>query len=610
MSTKLNKSQSDKLRLQIEEEYNFALKYRQKRHAAWNLVDELYYGKKRKSLVTRANVHIPKMQGTIETLISKIDSSPFMEYDPMEEGDKKAAKYNNAFLAKDRSDGDWDLKDTLAKKEAALYGRTIFKKYSTSEDNFTDYLEVIDVLDFLIDPGAGGVTPMKNARHCGHDNIVKTKWDLGDSVYDQKAVKRLAKKIQSDGDVDTSDSAKQARRTALGLSDATYISADAIALVEWYTEFEGKRYYILVDKDFTEMVRVELLKDVTSLNEFPFATWAPFARINEFWTPGYGELVSEPNQIQNIVMSQILDNNTFRNYGMKAYDVDKIVNPNQLTPRPMGKIAVTGNPKDSIMDIQFPHLQNALETYKLVDLSWDKEIGVTNAAKGVPNSKRMSATEFDGLLNQTSDRFFSANRTYSSALKRIAKLYYHGVQDNMTKKRAVRLLGATGYEWKKLKASELAMSEFDVTIISGLEQEQQKNVARDRFGEFVGRYVGNMEVNQEFLRERDAINMGLTPAEVTRFMSPEMEGDWEILSEAASENEIMLTKDHKPNKGATAGHIQRHLDFLRMTEGLDDKIVDRITAHAQAEMPYVVPNESRKELDVQVPQSQLAQPLV
>lgn len=595
----LPKNKREKLLSQVKEEYDFALKYRQQRHAAWQVVDELYYGKKKQSLVTRANIHIPKMQGTIETFISKVDDSPFMEYDPEEEGDKKAAMFNNSFLSKDRSDGDWDLIDVLGKKEAAMYGRTIFKKYSTSEKGYTDYFDVVDVYDFLIDPMAGGIHPITNARFLGHDNIIRTPWQLEDAkVYDQNAVRRLKKQI-TNSSVDTRDHAKDQRRSALGLTDGVYVSGDALALVEWYTEFEGEMFYTLVDKDFTEFVRLAPLAEISSANTPPFITWAPFARANEFWTPGLGELISEPNIIQNTIMSQILDNNTYRNYGMKAYDVDNIVNPAQLTPRPMGKVGVTGNPNDIIMDIPFPTLNNALETYKLVDQVYDKETGITAQAKGAPNSKRMSATEFAGLLDQVADRFFTANKTYASALKRIAKLYYFGLQDNMTQARAVRILGAKGSEWKKLEAKDLKLGAFDVIVSSGITAEQNKNLSRDRFGEFVGRYKDDPKVNMQFLKEKDALNHGFTPEEVQRFMSPEMEGDWEILSEAASENEIMLSKDAELNRGATIGHIQKHLDFARVTQDLSPKVIDRITKHAKGEMDFVIGNEKRRQQELQ-----------
>lgn len=580
--------------LQASLEYEHALKYRQKREGDWQTIEDLYYGKKKKSLVTRANVHIPKMQGTIETFISKVDDQLLISYEAVEEGDRPKVNKMNALLKRDMQIGNWDLKDVVGKKEGAMIGRSIFKKYSTSEDGFTDYLEVVDHLDFLIDPLAGGLEPMERARFLGQDNIIRTIYDLDDAgIYDQVSVKEMGAKLHSDRSADNSYASRQARRTALGLSDAVYISDDAVKLVEWYTIYKGKKVYLLFSKEHMTAVRCLPLIEVFASNDHPFATWAPFPRLDEFWTPGLGELLKEPNIIQNVVLSQILDNNAYRNYGMKAYDTTKVTNPAELVPKPMGKVGVNGNPRDAILQIEFPTLDNAVAAYNLVDQIYDKETGVTASAKGMPNAKRMSATEFAGLLDQVSDRFFAANNTYKSCMRRIAKLYYYGVEENMTKARRIRILGARGFEWAEVSAQDVK-GDFDVMISSGVIDEQNKIAMRDRFGEYVVRNRQNTRINQRFLDEKEAQIFGFENDELERLMNPEMEADWEILSEAAQEEEKMLRKDIKPNSSATTGHIEHHLDYIRTTDGLSPEVRKRMLAHCKEELPIAQANEELK----------------
>jgi hypothetical protein len=91
--------------------------------------------------------------------------------------------------------------------------------------------------------------------------------------------------------------------------------------------------------------------------------------------------------------------------------------------------------------------------------------------------------------------------------------------------------------------------------------------------------------------------MGFTDDEVARLLNPEMEGDWESLAFAAAENEDMLHKDVEPNNAATAGHIQKHLDFAKKTNGLKAHIVDRILKHGQAEVLIAAENEIRRAKD-------------
>ncbi len=576
---------------QASEEYEFALKYRQKREPEWRTVDDLYYGKKKKSLITRANIHVPKMQGTIETFVSKIDDPPHISFGATKEAEKPNAEKKTALLHRDLNQGDWELKDILAKKEAALYGRTQFKKYSTSEDGFTDHLEVVDCLDFVIDPLAGGLDPMKKANFMGQDNIVKSKYEMitQPDLYDKQAVIDLAKSLQSDNAVDNRYNSLAQRRLSLNLSQAVFITEDSIKLVEWYTTYKGKRYYMLFDPTCKVAVRFSLLTDLFSDNEFPFASWAPFARASEYWTPGLGELIKEPNIIQNILLNQMLDNTAYRNYGMKAYDVNKVTNPAELKPQPMGKIAVDGNPNDAIKDITFPDIQLALQMYNSVENIFDKETGITNEAKGVPNTKRMSATEFNGLLDSVASRFTTANKTYSACLKRLAKLYSDGLDDNMTRSTRVRVLGDRGYEWIDATPEELKGT-FDILISSGLLDEASNGVLRQQFTEYLKVARTNPRLNQQFLDEKEARMLGLDEDEVQRLLNPELEGDWELIAEAAAENEVLLKKEVAPNPAATPGHIERHLDFARSTAQLDPEVRARIILHAKSEVEIAKAN--------------------
>ena len=268
----LSKTKREQLLTQVIEEYEHALKYRQKRENKWAEVDDLYFGKKKTSLVSRANIHIPKVYGTIETFISKVDDPPYIYYEAMEEGDRPKAPKLNALLTHFSNKESWELKDILAKKQAAMYGRTVYKKYSDSKDGFSDYLEVIDVLDFLIDPMAGGITPMTSAQYMGQDGIVRSKYQLKDDIYDSAAVKRITRELTADSETDTSRSPKQIRRSALGLSQAVLTSQDSVVLTEWYTHFEGEKVYVLFSYDYKEAVRVEPLKEIIGSEEFPFAS--------------------------------------------------------------------------------------------------------------------------------------------------------------------------------------------------------------------------------------------------------------------------------------------------------------------------------------------------
>lgn len=589
----MNSNEKSTLIAQCVSEYNHALEYRRKRETKWRLVDEFYFGKKRPSIVTQANIHVPIVHGAVETFVSKVDDPPYIMYQPQRVQDQQAAVYVNASKDFDYENNEWELTDISGKKLGAKYGRTIYKKYSTNEDGFKDYFQVMDVLDFGIDPMAGGADPMRYAKYMFHDNIVKSVTDLADPMYDKEAVISMATLLLTDSTVDNRYASRQQRRQNLNLSMAVMTSAESIKLTEHYTTFNGIRYKVLLSIDFQEAVLIQKLEDICLDAEWPFATWALYPDPLEFWTPGIGELMLESNMVQNTLQSQMLDNITNRNYGMMAFDMKKVANRKDLTFRPNGRIGVNGDPRDSVSAITPPDITPAIQYYNQYTTTMDAETGVNKNAKGAPNSKRMSATEFAGLIEQTADRFFAANRTYKSCMKRVAMLYYKGLLKNLDESRAIAVLGSDGgLKWVKMTKTDITTeASFSIKIQTGALAENQNQLEREQKMKFVVENRENARVNQKMLDEVAALASGFTTQDLPRLLNPELEGEWDIISEAYAENEELMKRDSEPNRAATIGHVQIHMNFAKRAPELTEKQRKRIMKHAEAELKYVAQNE-------------------
>ena len=594
---KMDETMRDKILEQCTKEYDHALKYRQYREPSWKKIDDLYFGRKVVSLVSRANVHIPKLQGSVETLLGKINRPPYINFDSEDEADRVQVAIAMALLKKDMRSGLWTLKDVLMKKEAVLYGRAIEKKYSMDDsvNGFVDVLEVVDDLDFLIDPMAGGIEPFKLARYCGQDNIIRTKFELeNEDAYDQDVVADVVSHLGSDASADNRYRSIANRRLALGLSNAVLVSDDAVKLVEWYTTYEGVRYYVLFSPEHKKSIRIEKLKELFGNNEFPFASWAPFPSAFEFWTPAPAELFKEINIVENVLISQILDNNAFRNYGQVYYDKNKVLNPKMLDPTPQGKVPVNGDPRNIIMNRDFPSIIESMNIFQLLETTWDRETGVTTQAKGVPHSKRMSATEFSGLIDEIAERIFTSNILYQEHYHRLVGLYVNGLKENMTEKRKVRILGINGMETMEIDKTKMT-ADLDIVIKVGVDEESEEQVNRDKFFDALPDMRKRADLNQSFLDEKQARYLGFSDDEVDRLLHPELEGDWMILSAAASENEKLLKEKVEPNTAATTGHIQKHLDFIqRAGQRLKTNQIKRILDHANNESIFAAKNMESK----------------
>lgn len=566
-------------------ERKHALEYRNLRQPKWAKTDELYFGNKRKSLVSRANVHLPILNGAIETLLSKTDEMPDLSFDPTTQADRPKTQDANSLLRIDMDLNDWESIDVYGKKECYMYGRAIEKKYSsTTNGDFTDHRDLVACIDFLIDPNAGGLKPFEKGRFCGHENIIKTKFELEDKdLYDQKAVKEIVSKIESDAKADDPHRSHQKRKQAQGLQNFAYVSDDAVNLTEWYTTYQGVRYYILFSPYAKKAIRVEKLKDLFSDDEFPFSSWAAFALEGEFWSPAPAELFHDINYAQNILSSQLMDNAAFRNYGMKAFDKTKIPNPNQLDPRPQGRIAVNGNPNEAVMDIKFPSIGENLQLMNWLSVRFDTDTGVTQQAKGVPTSKRMSATEFNGLLDQVADRVLTYNKQYTAHYRRLARLYLTGLKDNLTRKRRISVLGAQGVTNSFVNKDSLDF-QSDVLIKVSLKDQADAQKTRDEQLAFFNNNRQTQGLNTKFMAEKEAELVGFSQDEVARLTNPQLEGSWRVVAEAHQENERLLTKAHEPNPAASTQHVEVHLDFLKSNSDLTDAQRKRIIKHAEAEI--------------------------
>ena len=188
-------STEDEITAQAVLEYETGLNYKQPRVKDWHKNEDLYYNKAKPALKGRFNVPLPIMSGFVETLLSKIDDPPKINFNPTEEADiKKAKKVTAAWeYESSASVNKWQSKDLDVKKLAALSGRGIFKIFAESSPNYQSHLEAVDYYDFIAEPKGGG--DLENHRYVGQDSIFRSKYQLLEGVengnYNQSQVYKL-----------------------------------------------------------------------------------------------------------------------------------------------------------------------------------------------------------------------------------------------------------------------------------------------------------------------------------------------------------------------------------------------------------------------------------
>ena len=152
-------SEQDQIVAQCRAEYMAGLQYRHDREKAWQLIEDFYFNRVKKSLKGKFNVPVPIIPGFVDTWQSKMAKHVNLTFEEgVDEADYRAAKKTSAFWQKlkNREDYDYDMLDTDGKKIAGLYGVAPYKEFADSTDGFTNHLELIDPYDHIVDPMGGG----------------------------------------------------------------------------------------------------------------------------------------------------------------------------------------------------------------------------------------------------------------------------------------------------------------------------------------------------------------------------------------------------------------------------------------------------------------------
>jgi hypothetical protein len=587
---KIRQEKRDKIVSQALQEIQFARTYKQGIIWKWQKNEDMYYGRKngaekredreigsQANAESKANVDLGKMQSHVHTILSKIDNPLTFKFKRGSVADLKKTKLVNAIKEKDSNVGDWNWKDLAGKQQAVLYGRAIYSYHASSDKGYRSHLENVDVYDFLIDPSAGGLD-LDNAMYLGRYGIRKNKQQLQEGLKNGIYIKtEVAKLLDGAGNLANEttqeESNKQNRYSHIGTQpNRTREDTNVYKFWEWYTTYEGQRYYLLLTEDGGCAVRVEKLTDLFKEDEilgdapYPFWSWACFPNLTEFWTPSYADYVREIFMAQAVSINQMLDNAEKINKPQRAVDTSTIESISDLIYRKNGIIRFKSGTdvNRAFQIVQTPSINTPLQVYDKLEQIQSIESGVTSDAKGASDQDKVGI--YEGNLAQVADRFGLLNKSYSQGYKRFAKLYWYGIEDHLTKKVSVKILGSKGLEKTVFvgRRDIKPKSEYEVIVESTSAEAQSDNIDKKNKINFLAQYKGNPLVNQKILFEKEAEIVGMTDDDVRSLLDVQGDGTAEIISEA--ERDILSILDGKviePNMNANIAYANYFIEYLK-----------------------------------------------
>ena len=598
----INKQTIDKIAAQSINEIDIARTYKNGKVKSWQSNESMYYGVKETSEDSRANISLGRMQEFVHTLLSKIDNPLVFKFTKRKPSQLSRVELLNSLRRFDADRNFWDLKDIVGKKQGIIYGRAVYAYYASSDEGYQSNLENVDVYDFLIDPACGGID-IENAFFMGRWGVVKTIKQLKDGVknkiYNKEAVSRL---IESGGN-STEENQEETNKRSRSydqetIGDKENNNHNKFKLWEWFTTFEGERYYILMDNS-GQWIRCEKLSDMFSCNTWPFWTWAAFPDLTEFWTPSYCDYARDLFLAQDASIGQMLDNADAINKPMRAVDVSAIDDVTKLKYRKDGIIPVKKGVdiNRAYQTIITPSINTPIEVFNILESIQEKASGVTAQAKGAADEDGKVGI-YQGNEAAMADRFGLLNKSYSFGYKRFAKLYENGVKDHLIKKIAIEILGPNGVEVKQISKRDLYKKgdEYGITVEASNAEMMANKQDRNEKLAFLASEVNNPMINKKKSFEMRALISGLSEEDVRQLLDTNSYGNEKLMSEADRDLESLLMGEViEINDAANNQYKQRMVDYLRdHKEDINDRQFFAISAYIDSLEEVIFRNEARK----------------
>jgi hypothetical protein len=598
----INKQTRDKIVAQALTEIQFARTYKQGKIQNWQKNEQMLYGRKQKSDESRANIELGRMHEFVHSLLSKVDNPLTFKFIKRKPSQKKRVERLNSLRAYDAQRDNWDIKDIVGKKQAIVYGRAIYCYYAESPDGvYRPHLENVDVYDFLVDPAVGGIE-LDKAMFMGRYGVVKTREQLKRGIkygyYLKYETQNLIDGASNATESTTEETNKQPRQTDQNVwtVNREITGSDKFKFWEWYTTYEGTRYYLCMTND-GNVIRVEELSNIFDSDEFPFWSYAAFPDLTEFWTPSYCDYVREVFMAQSVSINQMFDNAEQINKPQKVVNVNAIESLAELKFRRDGIIRTKGNvdADKAIQMLRVPAIETPIKVYQLLDVIQEKASGVTAGSKGLSDEDKVGI--YEGNEANAADRFGLFNKSYSFGYQRFAQLYEHGVREHLKKKVAVDILGADGVEIEEIGYSDIfrKQDKFSVMVEASNSEAALSTVAQRTRITFLQSQAANPIQNQKKAYEVQAQIAGFEDDQIKQLMDTSEFGDADIMSEAERDIEMLLDgKTVKPNRAANAAYLQRFVDYSTDNqEDISESQFMRLIAYMEEVKPIVMRNMAR-----------------
>lgn len=563
-----------------------SLDFKRPRLEKINKYEKAYYGHYERDNESGYNIHIPILEGFVQTLESKIDDNVNLIFKQGKISRFKTAKKIMQLFKKDSAPdrGNYASADLDAKKFAIFSGFGVLKLIPNGNPYFQK-LEAVDYYDFIFDPL--GPRNLEEHNFVGQINIIKRKSDLingaKNGVYDKEQVKKLinnySTSFYNNNKEEFYKKIKRYEKLGLGIiktDKIDYSGDDLFLLTELYLNYRGERYYILFDFYTETYLKIKKLVNIFKDGLYPYVAWHFERNPSSFLCKSPLDSVYPVSEAMRIMINYIFSNIRKRNFPQIIYDADKIDNPAQLIYKPNGLIAAKLNFGESINN-SFSKIETqdittiSVNVLSFLDQFIGLKTGVTPSAQGVANEDKVGI--YFGNIEQVSDRFNLLNKFYNEAYINLGIRYINNLIYYLPDGYEIQMLGEDGYQQEKIFKEEL-MDEFSIDVSSSNLELKINSALRNKQIEALNLILRDQEI-RKMVNLKWLINQILKVGEfkeeeIKNALDTTDDYNAEIISEASRAiEEILSGRKPKIYRRADTNFIRKIIYFA--TDKVEDE---------------------------------------
>lgn len=462
---------------QVQSEYKVALDFMQPKFEERALRLKLYNNQKRNKLA----IGDPLIFTIHQTVLASIYNDKLsVDFEGRESGDEETAENLNSLASFDFSDMGMDSINYEWDWDTTFFGRGLLLLMEFDREAKCPVPEVIDVMTWLRDPRAISVNGDKKGRGAMRFGgrpirLSKTEMDNAKVYSDYEDLKS-----NDANNNDLIDKNSRARKEAQGYNDLSKFDDlkgdnEQYKLLEWFTNYKGKKVLVTLADNNKRVVRLTELKG----DKWPIIDRVIYPISHDWDGVSIPDLVEDKQRARATIQNLGLESIKLGLNPTYLYDTNKIKNRGNLQIDFNKNVPVDGSPAGAIQNVERQTVKSEVSwILDVLDTASQKATATPDTQQGIQSNKNRPLGETELINANVDTRYSLSAKIFGWSEKRFWQQWYFLYKTHFNDKidsKIIRIKGAMGPQWRELTRDNIITSvDPDVSIESKIISESNR----------------------------------------------------------------------------------------------------------------------------------------